>query len=79
MEFSTEELDFFHDIFAPEKQEFSTNFGQHNLTVKNHTPPNILNMLNIDDAKATLLVEISHYQLWFPLALKLVDGEFSPK
>ena len=78
MEFSTEELDFFSDIFTEKSPDSSVEELQHPLSLKTSVPQYLRQILS--GSKLTLLAEISHYQLWFPLTMSInSQGEFSPK
>jgi len=77
MDFSTEELDFFQHVFTSETENNKTITNEHNLTVATSIPKNVADILG--NAKLTLLAQISHYQLWFPLTIKKnQDNEFTP-
>ena len=85
MRFSTEELDFFTDIFtegSPDTLSSESNFqtieSDKNLSVQTEVPVHLKQVLA--DSKLTLLAEISHYQLWFPVSLSFSEsGSFLPK
>lgn len=78
MEFSTEELDFFSNVFTETSNDSMVSDVQHQLSVQT-TVPDYLRQVLVD-SKLTLLAEISHYQLWFPVALSISEqGDFSPK
>jgi hypothetical protein len=78
VEFSTEELDFFSNIFTETSNDSMVSDSQHQLSVKTAIPHYLEQVLV--GSKLTLLAEISHYQLWFPVALSISEqGEFSPK
>ncbi len=49
---------------------------KHNLSVRSQLPESLFSVL--DQAKLTLLAEVSHYQLWFPFELQNENGEFKP-
>jgi hypothetical protein len=75
-----DELACFRDIFSQAADGFHTataNEPQHHLTVMTEIPQMVAKVLG--HAKLTLLAEISHYKLWFPLTLQ-VDalGQFTP-
>jgi len=75
MNFSADELDFFSGLFSADIIETQQELSQNNLTVKTTVPDNIAHVLG--SSKLSLLVELSSYQLWFPISLKLNDvGEF---
>lgn len=77
MEFSAEELAFFANIFsAPAVSSNSEHDSEHKLTVQAQVPASIYQVL--EQAKLTLLAEVSHYQLWFPFELQVEGGEFKP-
>jgi len=77
MDFSTEELDFFQQVFTPSSDSLENTTHEHNLTVETTIPKNIADILG--NAKLTLLAQISHYQLWFPLTLSSnKNNEFTP-
>jgi len=76
MELSIEELDFFKGIFTetPDKSQLK----EHKLSIQTTIPSNLKNMLG--NSKLTLLSEIHHYQLWFPVTLNVNEiGEFCPE
>ncbi|SFB99302.1 hypothetical protein [Pseudoalteromonas denitrificans] len=78
MDFTNEELDFFQQVFSPGAIETGCKLKKHDLTVQTSIPKSIAHILG--SSKLTLLAEISHYQLWFPLSLSMdEEGEFSPK
>ncbi len=78
MEFSTEELDFFSDIFTEKSPDSSVEKLQHPLSLKTSVPQYLRQILS--GSKLTLLAEISHYQLWFPLTMSInSQGDFLPK
>lgn len=79
MEFSSEELDFFSNIFTDEStSDCITDEHRHQLSVQTEVPHSLKSILA--SSKLTLLAEISHYQLWFPVALSISQtGDFSPK
>jgi hypothetical protein len=78
VEFSTEELDFFNNIFTDTSNDSKINELDHQLTVQTDVPHYLKQVLV--GSKLTLLAEISHYQLWFPVALSINgQGDFSPK
>jgi len=77
MDFSTEELDFFQNVFTPKSEDNDISYNEHNLTVETAIPKNIADILG--NAKLTLLAQISHYQLWFPLTIKTnQNNELTP-
>lgn len=71
MDLSPEELNFFSEIFKPNKTSVS---HENTLTLQSDVPADIAQLLS--NANLTLLAEVAHYQLWFPLNLK-VDGSGS--
>ncbi|WP_057831603.1 hypothetical protein [Colwellia sp. TT2012] len=78
MEFSTEELDFFNNIFTKTSTDCMETGTQHQLSTQTDVPQSLKQVLV--GSKLTLLAEISHYQLLFPVSLSLnKQGEFSPK
>jgi len=78
MQFSTEELDFFSNIFTEKPTDCVVNESQHHLSMKTEVPQYISQVLA--SSKLTLLAEISHYQLWFPVNLAInAQGDFAPK
>jgi len=77
LEFSTEELDFFQDIFTecPSVNDFVEKENQ--LSIQTQIPASLKKVLGA--SQLTLLAEISHYQLWFPVKLNInQSGEFCP-
>ncbi|WP_372870273.1 hypothetical protein [Shewanella sp.] len=74
--FSLEELDSFKELFA---------IGQgdelpeaHRLTISTEVPELVARLLGA--AKLTLLAEVSHYKLFFPLSMRLDEwGQFNPE
>lgn len=78
MEFSTEELNFFNDVFSEASADCMMSDAQHQLSVQTDVPQHIKQVLV--SSKLTLLAEISHYQLWFPVTLAInPQGDFLPK
>jgi hypothetical protein len=78
MEFSTEELEFFSTILTEKSSDTSVEESEHPLSLKTSVPQNLRQILA--GSKLTLLAEISHYQLWFPLTMSInSQGEFAPK
>lgn len=78
MELSTEELDFFSNVFAETSTDCLNSESTQQLSVQTDVPQHLKQVLT--DSKLTLLAEISHYQLWFPVALGINDqGDFLPK
>lgn len=78
MKLTDEELDFFKEVFTDEPLIYNSGEVQHELSVRTNVPKNLASVLG--NAKLTLLAEISHYQLWFPLTLTYDEkGEFSPQ
>jgi len=77
MEFSTEELDFFQDVFTESLPINELVGKKHQLSVQAHIPTSLKKVLGA--SQLTLLAEISHYQLWFPVKLSInAAGEFCP-
>lgn len=78
MEFSTEELEFFNNIFAEKSTDAVSSDSNHKFALQKSVPKNLKQVLV--GSKLTLLAEISHYQLWFPVSLSInKEGDFSPK
>jgi len=78
VEFSTEELEFFNNIFAEKSTDGISSDSHHKFAVQKNVPRNLKQVLV--GSKLTLLAEISHYQLWFPVSLSINgEGDFSPK
>ena len=76
MDFSSEELAFFKHVFGD--NDTPSDLDNHKLTVQTQVPNNLSAIL--ENAKLSLLAEISHYQLWFPLSLQIDEfGEFKTK
>lgn len=69
MELSTEELDFFSHIFTESPKGVNVDVALNPLSVKTDVPHYLKTVLA--SSKLTLLAEISHYQLWFPVALEM--------
>lgn len=76
MELSQEELEFFSGMFADKPLPDDTLQTGHALSVKSVIPSSLYQVF--EQSKLTLLAEISHYQLWFPLEMTIEDGEFKP-
>ncbi|KGJ95124.1 hypothetical protein [Colwellia psychrerythraea] len=77
MEFSTEELNFFNDVFTETSSEQMMSDSQHQLSIKTDVPQYLQQILV--GSKLTLLAEVSHYQLWFPVSLSInKQGDFLP-
>lgn len=75
MDFSNEELNFLSELFKPNEKTHAHN--PHVLTMQSSVPVSIAHLLS--NANLTLLAEVAHYQLWFPLELKInSDGVISP-
>jgi hypothetical protein len=75
MELTKEEVDFFKNVFyeTPEDDILK----EHKLSIHIDIPSNLKNL--VTNSKLTLLSEIQHYQLWFPVSLSLNEqGEFCP-
>jgi len=78
MEFSTEELDFFSNVFTEDSTDCMVEDTELKLSVQTNIPQSLHQVLAA--SKLTLLAEISHYQLWFPTTLAFNEqGVFSPK
>lgn len=78
MEFSTEELDFFSNVFTEEPTDCMVEETDLQLSVQTNIPQSLRQVLA--GSKLTLLAEVSHYQLWFPTTLVFNEqGDFSPK
>ncbi len=78
MELSTEELDFFKNIFTEPVPDCKLNNKKHRLSFQAIIPQSIRKILG--NSKLTLLAEINHYQLWFPVSLTInQEGDFSPE
>lgn len=82
---SDEELACFSDLFASSltgdqckpAQTDADILADNSLSVSTEIPQVLANILG--EAKLTLLAEISHYRLWFPLVLKRDElGQFIP-
>lgn len=67
MDFSTEELHFFSELFKPKQESLPVH--NHMLTMQSNVPASVAHLLS--NANLTLLAEVAHYQLWFPLHLKI--------
>lgn len=75
MGFSNDELMFLSDLFKCQSQPELPN--NQKLTLQSALPKNIANLFN--NANLTLLAEVGHYQLWFPLEFKTdPNGIFTP-
>lgn len=68
MELSTEELDFFSHVFAEDPKSNLIDESGNPLSVKTDVPYYLKKVLK--SSELTLLAEISHYQLWFPVQLE---------
>jgi len=76
MELTTEEVDFFKNIFD-ETPEHGL-LKEHKLSLQINIPSSLKNILT--NSKLTLLSELHHYQLWFPVSLSLNEmGELCPE
>lgn len=77
---TADELACFQDIFSQAADGLNTSTErdpQHHLTVMTEIPQMVAKVLG--QAKLTLLAEISHYKLWFPLSLDVdAFGQFTP-
>lgn len=70
----TKKLTFFSGLFEPSQSTALIN--ETKLTVQTSIPDGIAHLLG--QAKLTLLAEVAHYQLWFPLQFKTDElGHFS--
>ena len=77
MELTTEELDFFSNIFTEKSAECLLEGAANKLSIQTDVPQSLTSILA--SSKLTMLAEISHYQLWFPVTLSLSSqGEFLP-
>lgn len=77
MNFSTEELDFFQDVFTECKPLNELSGQEHQLSVHTQIPTSLKKVLGA--SQLTLLAEIGHYQLWFPVKINLSNsGDFFP-
>lgn len=77
MEFSPEELDFFQDIFTEYSPTGDVTEKKNQLSVHTSIPTSLKKVLGA--SQLTLLAEISHYQLWFPVKLNINEaGSFCP-
>lgn len=76
MVLSQEEVDFFSNMFSDDVKLGKSHKNIHTLSVKSNTP-SVLSQL-FEKSRLTLLAEVSHYQLWFPLDMTVVNGEFKP-
>jgi hypothetical protein len=74
IELSTDELDFFKGIFSEETEKSISPIK--NFNVYTSIPKNLKKVLG--ESKLTLLAEISHYQLWFPVSLSFQSGNLVP-
>jgi len=78
MQFSTDELDFFSNIFTEKTADCTVDETYHQLSMKTDVPQYLSQVLT--GSKLTLLAEISHYQLWFPVNLAIdAQGNFAPQ
>ena len=77
MNFSPEELDFISDIFAEEPTDVMSVEHQQKLSLQRDIPGYLSQVLV--GSKLTLLAEINHYQLWFPVTLSFNEkNDFVP-
>ncbi|GAA0822440.1 hypothetical protein GCM10009111_30770 [Colwellia asteriadis] len=76
IELSTDELDFFKNIFSEPPEEGELLHPAQQLSVHTTIPSNLKKLLG--ESKLTLLAEIGHYQLWFPVTITLDNGNFNP-
>ena len=73
---SEEEIACFSELFSS-KQAGREPLVNHVLTVSTEIPQAVASILG--QAKLTLLAEVSHYRLWFPLVMKLDElGQLTP-
>ncbi len=71
-------MDFFSNIFTETSNECMVGALPHQLSVQTAIPHYLRQVLV--GSKLSLLAEISHYQLWFPVSLSINEqGDFSPK
>lgn len=77
MNFSAEELDFISNVFTEESNDSMLVDQQQKLSLQ-HDVPSYLNQI-LTGSKLTLLAEINHYQLWFPVTLSFNEqNDFVP-
>jgi hypothetical protein len=76
IELSTDELDFFNAVFSDKTEAEDFILPKKNFNVYTSIPANLKKVLG--ESKLTLLAEISHYQLWFPVTLNFKNGDFMP-
>lgn len=75
MNISKEELNYILDLYQTDAPTQLN--SAHTLTLHSEIPVGIAHLFN--HAKLTLLAEIAHYQLWFPLQLKVNEtGTITP-
>ncbi|MGO2181573.1 MAG: hypothetical protein ACTH36_04490 [Pseudoalteromonas nigrifaciens] len=75
MDFSAEEIDFLSDLFKSDQKPALPHEPM--LTMQSSVPVSIAQLLS--NANLTLLAEVAHYQLWFPLHLKInSSGTITP-
>ncbi|MCL1068836.1 hypothetical protein L2735_18880 [Shewanella olleyana] len=75
-----EELACFSELFAkkPSAVKASTDSGNETVSVTTEIPSTLASLLG--KTQLTLLAEISHYRLWFPLNIAMDElGQFTPK
>jgi hypothetical protein len=73
---SSEELDSFKELFAIDQGDELPD--AHRLTITTEVPELVARLLG--KAKLTLLAEVSHYKLFFPLSMHIDElGQFSPE
>ena len=73
---SDEEMACFSEVFSPIAAG-NGSMVQHVLTVTTDVPQAVASILG--QAKLTLLAEVSHYKLWFPLVMKIDElGQLTP-
>lgn len=76
MKLTKEEFDFLKNIFYETPEHGLVK--EHKLNINIDIPSNFKKILT--SSKLTLLSEIDHYQLWFPVSLSLNEmGEFCPE
>ncbi|BDF94462.1 hypothetical protein [Pseudoalteromonas sp. KAN5] len=75
MDISKEELSYIVDLYQTDSPAQLN--CEHTLTLHSEIPSGIAHLLS--QAKLTLLAEVAHYQLWFPLELKVNElGTLTP-
>jgi len=76
IELSPDELDFFNAVFSDKTETEEQVLPKKNFNVYTSIPASLKKILG--ESKLTLLAEISHYQLWFPVTLNFKNGDFVP-